>query len=514
MRSRLSQMVLASAVAVASSWVVCSMALAAPPETPVTKPATTITATSATLAGELNPLKSATTGYEFMYSQTGNCAEGSTTQPGPEATGKEIPVTRVIEGLTPNTTYTFCVVATHEEGGVVETSPGAPLTFTTLSTPPKIFFESAEGITASGAVLEAAINPENEPTTSCLFEYGTTVAYGVSVPCEPPTFEGSGFGFPAAHLSGLEAATTYHFRLLITNATGPAEGEDQTFTTHGKPVITNTTTVSVTRTTAVVSASINPQGATSTYHVVYIDQDGYEAAVAEGAVDPYAKGGRTETHTIEQENSPQEVSTEIKELRPGTSYDYALVAENTVGTATGPNVALVTSPPTPPLASTNPASEVGLSGASVSGAVDTRGLPSLARFEIGTTESGGSLVPPASFTSTAPGVLALTVRFEHLQPSTTYYVRMVAEGADGAGYGAWQSFTTAALPLTLSIFPSPAPIPYLPISRISADEAATNKSLSTIRARRLQKALKACKRKPRRTRAICQRRAHRAYGFG
>ena len=56
--------------------------------------------------------------------------------------------------------------------------------------------------------------------TGCHFEYGTSESYeGGSVPCEPSGPYGSEADV-TAKLTGLEPETTYHYRLVASNAAG------------------------------------------------------------------------------------------------------------------------------------------------------------------------------------------------------------------------------------------------------------------------------------------------------
>jgi len=141
-------------------------ASAAAPETPVTKPATVVTATTATLNGELNPKVAAKTGYEFTYNTSGNCTEGTTTTPGSEATGTKMKVSTPATGLEPSKEYTFCMVAMHE----AESMSGGALKFKTLGVKPTVVSQSAAAVTPFEATLEAKVNPNNQATTY-LFEY-------------------------------------------------------------------------------------------------------------------------------------------------------------------------------------------------------------------------------------------------------------------------------------------------------------------------------------------------------
>jgi hypothetical protein len=82
----------------------------------------------------------------------------------------------------------------------------------------------------TSAVLNGHLDPDTDPgITECHFEWGATIAYGNTAPCN----EGNSFTSPAdvtANLSNLTPGTTYHFRLhLETTSGGPVDGVDQSF---------------------------------------------------------------------------------------------------------------------------------------------------------------------------------------------------------------------------------------------------------------------------------------------
>jgi sugar lactone lactonase YvrE len=103
------------------------------------------------------------------------------------------------------------------QGLLVSTVPG-------VLTPP-----AAAGTSQSTATLEAMVAPRGNPT-SYHFEYGATTAYGSS---GPTTNIGAGANPRDAFttISGLTPGTTYHFRVVATNAAGTVYGGDRTFTT-------------------------------------------------------------------------------------------------------------------------------------------------------------------------------------------------------------------------------------------------------------------------------------------
>jgi hypothetical protein len=130
-------------------------------------------------------------------------------------------------GLHANTAYRFRVSATNAGG----TSPGDEQTFTTLPEAPSVTTGAASSITQTTATLNALVNPNGEPVTECKLEYGTTTSYGSSAPCGVSPGSGHSDVAVSASITALAAATSYHYRVLATNAQGTGEGSDQTFTT-------------------------------------------------------------------------------------------------------------------------------------------------------------------------------------------------------------------------------------------------------------------------------------------
>ncbi len=93
---------------------------------------------------------------------------------------------------------------------------------------PTVATLAAVPVSQISAQLKATVDPDGEPESGCEFEYGTSTSYTASVPCawEP----GSGFSVHA-WATGLEEGTTYHYRVVASNALGTSDGPDQSFTT-------------------------------------------------------------------------------------------------------------------------------------------------------------------------------------------------------------------------------------------------------------------------------------------
>jgi CSLREA domain-containing protein len=108
-----------------------------------------------------------------------------------------------------------------------------------LATPTATTLEASGAGTAFATLAGLARNPDLAEA-SAYFQYGTSTAYGRQT--GEQTIEATAAGAPySAVLSGLAAHTTYHFRAVVTNATGVSFGADQTFTTAAQPSTGHTT---------------------------------------------------------------------------------------------------------------------------------------------------------------------------------------------------------------------------------------------------------------------------------
>ena len=102
-----------------------------------------------------------------------------------------------------------------------------------ITLPPGVAGTAATGVTSEGATLGALASPRSQATTYVV-EYGTTTAYGAQTTAASA---GAGaaplaVGVPVA---SLDPGTTYHFRVVATNASGTTTGADATFTTSATP---------------------------------------------------------------------------------------------------------------------------------------------------------------------------------------------------------------------------------------------------------------------------------------
>ncbi len=276
----------------------------------------------------------------------------------------------------------------------------------------------------------------------------------------------------------------------------------------GPPLVNIGEAQNATRISATFSGTVNPAGSPTSYNFVYIDDADYQDALAQGAANPYAEGRSTTSTDVGSGGEVKTATVVASELRPETTYHFALVATNALGSVISRDEVFTTAPRTPPVVGTGGASAVSQNGATISGMVDTQGLVTTYGFEIGTDTAYGpstGLGSVGAGLSEATGSLALT----GLQPGTVYHYRITATNVDGTVFGADETFTTSVYPNTFVEPPAPLPFVAVPAVVFPVETKVAPKALT--RAQRLAGALKACRKKVRGRRGGCERQARRRY---
>jgi hypothetical protein len=278
-----------------------------------TKAATSVTTTGATLNGTVNP-NGAETKYYFEYGATESY--GSKTAEVSAGSGtSSIEESKAITGLEPETTYHFRIVATNKAG----TTDGAGKEFTTLKKP-SVETKAATSVTAFGAALNGAVNPNGSETTY-YFEYGTTESYGTKT-AEASAGSGTSSVEESTIASGLQSETTYDFRIVATNSGGTVYGGNQKFTTlESAPVVVTDAATSVTDAGGTLKGTVNPEGKEAKYDFEYGKTVSYGTKTAEAS----AGSGRTAV----------EESSVVTGLEPEVTYHYRIVAKNAFGMSDG-----------------------------------------------------------------------------------------------------------------------------------------------------------------------------------
>jgi hypothetical protein len=489
--------------------------------------ATEVTNTDAHLSARLNPDAQEPTTYSFEYASDETVLlEGKGTrvpgEAGLPAVFEEVTAGPVdlANALKPETTYFFRVIATNPTG----TLESPVQQFTTLAAePPIVISETASNLTETGVTFEATIDPVGQESTYS-FQYATDEAFTEevgSVPgAEPLAASKEALAAGPVSVTGLKAATVYFYRAVATNPLmGTTHGPTQQLKTLGKPAATTGAAGETTRTTAIVSGTVNPGGAATTYRFLYAPEGVYDAAATECPEEEaceYANGAVTPSRDIASTSyttGPVGPET-LGGLKAGTTYHYALQATNQTGTATGSDQTFTTQAARPPTATIGSATGVTASSATIAASIDTKGLATSTQLLIG-TEPNTLTATPGTAGSESGNTLQIAASLQGLQPSVTYYYAATATNQDGATQSTLGSFTT--LPgSTVPTLPSALPLlTFAPISALNAKEAKENKQSShkrPTRAQLLAKALKACHKQHGKRRAGCVRKAQQKYG--
>ncbi len=143
------------------------------------------------------------------------------------AKGFKVESASVIAAESPAGKGTVAVTVTTTGG----TSAVGPASEYTYLTPPAVTTLAATQVTRTTATLNGTVNPNGSEVSECRFEYGTTMLLGSSAACTAAPGSGTNAVEVSAPLTGLEAETTYYFRLVARNASGTSGGLEELFTT-------------------------------------------------------------------------------------------------------------------------------------------------------------------------------------------------------------------------------------------------------------------------------------------
>jgi hypothetical protein len=230
-------------------------------------------------------------------------------------------------------------------------------------------------------------------------------------------------------------------------------------------------------------------------------------------------------------DNPVAVSAPITGLSEHTTYHFRVVATGSGETSKGSDQTFTTGPK--PIALTEAASSITQSGATLNATVNPEGAAvKSCVFDYGTSTSYGESAPCASLPSSASTPVPVSAVLPGLSAGATYHFRIVASTASGMSDGEDMTLTTEKAVLKMEN-PPHEEIPGAGTNTHQEEEAAAvkkkqeeeaaaaakkkqeeekAKSKSPTRVQLLAKALKTCKKEPKKKRAKCEAAAHAKYG--
>jgi hypothetical protein len=377
------------------------------------------------LKGKINPEgKEAEYHFEYeeekAFDETGTF-KGQTASNSAGSGSTEVKVGAIAVGLKPETAYVFRITGKNENGeshGVIVRGLQPPAAVAALSTgaPTNVLSESA--------TLTGSLDPEGLET-QYHFEYGLTKFYGkktATVTTKEPTPVAA-----EAPITELTPNTTYHFRLVASNAWGTTFGEDVTFTTSGPPRISGESSEPNGHTGETIKANVNPDKLDTHYHFEYGETTAYGTSVPSPGPEEDIGSGATAVP----------VSAKLENLKLATTYHFRVVAENSAGQTVGPDQQFTTV-----LIESESATEVTGEGAILNAQINTLGAPATYHFEYGETASSETSFPDQPVPA-GEGEKTVSQPLANLHANTTYHYHVVVNVSGfGTASGPDRTFTT------------------------------------------------------------------------
>ena len=382
---------------------------------------------NAVINGIVNPNGLATDAW-FEYGQDSTLSTYTKTADQPISPGTApVSVQGTLTGLVPGTTYYYRVLANNAAGA----SSGTIETFSTALSPTAI--TSAASTFPDNAVIPGEVNP-NGLETDAWFEYGQDRSFSTYTTTNHQAIGNGTTPVPISEtLSGLIPGTTYYYRVAASNEEGTSRGAMENFILSQAPAAVSNPATIVAAQGATLNGSVDPKGQLTTCWFVWgTDPDLTNPSMT----------GTTSTQTLTQGLfSAQLVSASLLGLSPGVTYYFRAAAANTDGQDEGSILSFTTS--ASPAVSTDAATSITTSSATLNGTVNPNGYATDAWFEYGTDPSLTAWTE-TSHQGTGSGgtTVSLNAPISGLNPWRTYYFRTAASNSGGSQKGAIRSFPT------------------------------------------------------------------------
>jgi hypothetical protein len=335
----------------------------------------------------------------------------------------------VHSSLTNGVTYYYSVWSIAEGGGLTQYSTdavhatGVPY----FLGAPSVNSYAATNVSQTGALLHGSlVSYQGTATADVWFQYYTGAGTWTDFETTPDTMTSPALGSFSKAISGLAANTSYHCRAAALNTEGTTYGVDIPFVTGSPSAPTMSITVTgVSKTSAVLTGTVVDYGGAS---VTAWFEWGYSTSYGT------TTGSETGLGTGDQ------VTVTLTGLPISTLIYCRVVGDSGSGRIGYSATTFTTQSPSAPTCSTQAASDVGSSSATLRGIVtNDGGVPCNFRFAWGLNTSYGNYTSWETGKITSDTVSTLLTG---LDSPETYHYRAVVNNSAGESYGSDAYFTT------------------------------------------------------------------------
>ena len=301
-----------------------------PPEVS-TGAATNVTATTATVAGNVKPDEIGQVNARGICWST-DTEPTITKSNKTTVSGTTGDFTSSLTNLLPFTKYYIRAYATNDAG----TSYGEILSFTTAPLPPVLSQTTSKNVTATSALISTQLTPDGSEITARGFCWNTSP--NPTTALSTKSFESTNLTNFERNITGLTPNTKYYVRAFATNSAGTGYSNEISFTTlSGLPTVSTKAISDITTNSAISGGNVTSTG---------------EAAITQRGICWSTSPNPTislSTKTTE-DGTTGEFSSTMTELESSTDYYVRAYATNSYGTAYGDTVKFTTAeivgPPT------------------------------------------------------------------------------------------------------------------------------------------------------------------------
>jgi uncharacterized protein (TIGR02145 family) len=296
--------------------------------------------------------------------------------------------------------------------------------------------ETAEitNITSTSAISGGTINDEGS---------GAVLACGLCWNTSgSPTIENNkstdnpGSGSFTSNITGLEPATKYYVRSYATNDAGTGYGKESTFTTLGQaPVASSAEATEISSSGAKLNGTVNANYLSTQVIFEYGPTNSYGITLS---ADPGNVNG----------NSVTSIFGIVTGLAPASVYHFRIKATNSLGTTYSGDLSFTTLSSVPVITTSEIINNTGTTVAT-GGNISYQGNSSVSLRGVCWSTTHSPTIQ-SNKTEDGTGMGTFTSLVAGLIPGTSYFIRAYASNNEGTGYGNELSFTTNAVPASLT----------------------------------------------------------------